>query len=566
MPGFATILKMAGSGRRSRAVEHPLLCVGFVALVIAGGGCASHKPEPIQRLDITPVAGHSMDQSLRLDPSVVKPMYTELLPIDLASVVQVAVAQNLDIKRARQSVEASQGRYESTVGAVFPAIVPTALFEHVEGTVRATEGNLVGVGFNTFQPSIAVQWVVNPARVYYDLIAAKKRLGASTSDEKAAVLESLRNAVVQFYDLILTQAKVAAADQGVAEARELLRITQLRTSTGVGVPADERRAEARLAQRQQELITSMRDFYDSSVRLSLSLHLDATVTLIPSLKELPPTHLVRDDLAIGELLKIAVTFRPDLHRVRALREAIAADEGSTWWGGFGPQFQASYQYGGITGHANNVVPAEGVPGNLIVNPTSSTGSFSPNPVVNGLVREGIFRGAKRADSRDDQSYGFSDQQKASAGVGWRLSLATFGDSKTAKAITEQARIEAIRHLDRVRADVIMAAQASRANRELIGLAKRQVTAADEALRLVKANLKAGTLTTLDVLQAQDAATKARLQHAKAVVRYNQSQVNLLASLGLADEKTMNPANVDDSTDESDDEPSEVILEESASSD
>ena len=65
-----------------------------------------------------------------------------------------------------------------------------------------------------------------------------------------------------------------------------------------------------------------------------------------------------------------------------------------------------------------------------------------------------------------------------------------------------------------------------------------MAAAEEALRLGEANLRAGTMTTLDVLQAQDAATQARLRYAEAVVRYNQSQVNLLAALGLLDDASL----------------------------
>ncbi len=47
-------------------------------------------------------------------------------------------------------------------------------------------------------------------------------------------------------------------------------------------------------------------------------------------------------------------------------------------------------------------------------------------------------------------------------------------------------------------------------------------------------LQAGAMTTLDVLQAQDAVARARLRHAEAVVRYNQAEVDLLAALGLLD--------------------------------
>ncbi len=52
------------------------------------------------------------------------------------------------------------------------------------------------------------------------------------------------------------------------------------------------------------------------------------------------------------------------------------------------------------------------------------------------------------------------------------------------------------------------------------------------------------MTTLDVLQAQDAVTQARLRHAEAVVQFNQSQVNLLAALGLLDELTLTPPTAD----------------------
>ena len=43
---------------------------------------------------------------------------------------------------------------------------------------------------------------------------------------------------------------------------------------------------------------------------------------------------------------------------------------------------------------------------------------------------------------------------------------------------------------------------------------------------------------LDVLQAEDELDNARLRYAQAVARYNQSQVRLLASLGLLDGRTL----------------------------
>ena len=268
--------------------------LAWLATLSVIGGCAGPKamtgPEPP---NVMPTEAAADRQALALDSSDIEPMYMTLLAIDLPTVVQLTTLENFDIKQARLAVEASRGRLESTVGAVFPALVPTALFEHVEGSVRATPGNITGVGFNTFQPSLAVQWIINPGRVVYDIIASKKRLAASEHRERAVVLETLRRSVIQFYGLVLAQANVSAAHQSVEEAEELLRITQLRTQIGVGVPADEMRAEARLAGRRQDLVLAMKALYDASVTLGLTLHLESTVTLIPDLNELPPIQLVR---------------------------------------------------------------------------------------------------------------------------------------------------------------------------------------------------------------------------------------------------------------------------------
>ena len=459
-------------------------------------------------------------------------MHREMLAIDLPGVIAVARAQNLDVLRARQEVEASKGRYQSTVGSALPALTPGTSFEHVDGTVRASEGNLIGVGFETFQVNAAVQWITNPGQVIYEAIAAKKRLSASERQEQAVIIETLRLAADQYWELVLAQTRVTTAREAVAEAEELLRINQLRERVGTGVPADVLRAEARLAEHQQDLVTALNGFYDTSVVLAVTLRLDSSVTLVPKMEQLPATTLVRQECTLDELLEYALAYRPDLKAVRSLVEAAAASKGATWWGDFGPQFQVGYQYGGITGHADNVTPGQGISSNLIVNPLTADGSFVSNPVANGIVKEGISRASQRAAGSRDGTYSFSDQQRLTAGAGWHLSLAAIGDLKTAGAVEQQEIIEAERRLEQARAQVIVAREASRATAQLIPLTQRQLTSAEEAYRLTQANLEAGTMTLLDVLQAEDVVDLARLRRAEAVVRYNQSQVDLLASLGL----------------------------------
>ncbi|MBE7461889.1 MAG: TolC family protein [Planctomycetes bacterium] len=436
-------------------------------------------------------------EAVEMDPSKIQPMYKERLAVNMATVVKVALAKNLDIQLAQQRVEAYRGRVESSWGAIFPSISPTASLEGVDGTVRATPGNLTSVAFRTFQPFAFVQWVLNPGKVYYDIVAARKRLLSTQYEERAVVMQTLEAAVRQYYDLALAQAKVSAAFKALTESTELLRIAQSRVKTGAGLAADESRAKAEVASRQQDLILALKSFYDASVALSVTLNLDSTVTLIPSVDRIPKITLVRDDVEINELLALAVEHRDDLKSVRTLIEAVAADKKSTFWGSAGPQFQIGYQGGGISGQAQNV-----------------------------------------GSPPREQKFGMSDLQRFTASAMWKLGVSTFGEIKTSRAVEKKAYLQANRKFAAVRADVVRAAQDIRAQNEVIERAHQQVIAAEEALRITKVNLVVGTMTILDVLHAENVSAHARLRYSETVVRYNQAQVMILAAVGLLSEKSL----------------------------
>jgi outer membrane protein TolC len=196
-------------------------------------------------------------------------------------------------------------------------------------------------------------------------------------------------------------------------------------------------------------------------------------------------------LSIDRLLVLAVQYRPDLQAVRSLFASAEADTGSTIWGGLGPQVAA-------------------------------TRTFAPKPPARTLV---------------DTEY---RQQLYNVSAGFNWSAATFGRIRTATANANIAGLEVDRQLDQVQAAVVTLQQTSFTTKRTIPIAQQGVTAAEEALRLTQKNLQAGTGLTLDVLTAQDAANQARLNYASAIVRYNQAEVNLLATVGLLNEGNVEP--------------------------
>jgi multidrug efflux system outer membrane protein len=462
-------------------------------LSLLSAACATEPPESKGPRPSVAPSGQPAANALHLDRSQVTPMYREMLTIDLPNVVQVASLRNIDILQARQRVEASRGQAESAAASVFPIIAPGVFFNRVEGVNQSFTGQLVGVNFTTLQPAVLVQSILNPARVYYDVLASRKRLHASEQEERFVVLETIRSSVVQYYDLVLAQSRISVARETVAEAEELLRLARLRVQAGTGVPADDLRAQADLAGRQQDLATALNSFYQASITLASTLYLDATVTLTPKPDQIAATRLVREDLGIDDMLRIAAQWRPDLDTLKNLAAAAAADTKSTLWGGVSPQLQAGYQFGGLTSRAAG------------------------------------------------ESFPLQTQQQVNASAGWTLTAALFGQVRTARATEQQATLETERRLQDARAQVVRSAQDSATNAQLIPIAKQQVEAAAEALRLAQENFGAGTALSVDVLQAEDTLNEARLRYASSVTSYNQSQVNLLAALGLIDSMSLSPS-------------------------
>ena len=455
------------------------------SLVMAGvTGCASQRPPRAAYPAVGPATQPAV--SLSIGGADVGPMYHELLAVDLPTVLRVAAARNLDIAQARERVEASRGRYESSVEAVFPVIAPSLAYQHLEGVNQNANGSLTAANFTNFLPAISVQWILNPGRVVYDIIASKRRMEASEQQQDAAALDAARTAALQYYDLVLAQAQLGVARQAVAQAEELLRITKLKVKSGTGLPTDELRAQANLGGLQQDVVLALNRFYQTSVALTLTLHLDPMVTLVPRADSVAQTTLVRDDVPIEELLAMAGRYRPDLEAMRTLQRSTEADTKTAIWGGLGPQLQAGYTFGGLQ---------------------ASTSS---------------------------KDYGLHEQQRAGVGASFALGLSTFGLVKVADANERSAAVDVQRQTDLVRAAVVSAQQNSVTNAKLIPVARRQLDAAEQALRLAQANLQAGTQLTIDVLQVQDEVDRARLRYVDAVVHYNQAQVSLLAALGMFD--------------------------------
>ena len=141
------------------------------ALLLASivSACATDPPVSeleLERPNVAP-ARQKSSGALRVGNAQIKPMYHQALSIDLENVAHVACVDNIDILKAREQVEASQGQLESAGAAILPVIGPGVILTHLQDVNVSSLGILQAAHFSTLNPIAAlIRWAVNPGQVY----------------------------------------------------------------------------------------------------------------------------------------------------------------------------------------------------------------------------------------------------------------------------------------------------------------------------------------------------------------------------------------------------------------
>src|ERR1700730_3786836 len=136
----------------------------------------------------------------------------------------VSSIDNLEILRARQEVEAARGQLESADAAILPVVGPGVVLNHLQGVDINNLGILQAAHFTTINPAVLVRWAVNPGQVYFNVLASSKRLLATEQQDSAVTMQTIKTAALQYYDLVLAQARVGVARDALADAQEFLRL------------------------------------------------------------------------------------------------------------------------------------------------------------------------------------------------------------------------------------------------------------------------------------------------------------------------------------------------------
>jgi outer membrane protein TolC len=283
------------------------------------------------------------------------------------------------------------------------------------------------------------------------------RIGQQQADSQLESTEQqIRFEVLRtYYGLLVAQARKEVTDEAVKSAEaDLKRVSDL-VDTGVVVVSDKLSAEVQLAEFRQQHIQAEGDLFTAQAALNtaLGISIDTPQKLSGDLGE--------KNFVIGgqsELIRLALDRRPDLARAElALKSSKESTRGAR--AEYLPRFDAFGTYG-VSGR----------------NPASGSADYA----VGGTVTFNLFDAGRTA----------------------RLNQA--------RAAEEIAAAETEDLANRVRLEVVRAYQDYVSARQRVDVSHRAVDQAKESLRIVQDRYREGLTTITEVLRAETAHLRARM--------------------------------------------------------
>lgn len=188
----------------------------------------------------------------------------------LASLIERALAANLDLRVAVLRIEESRAQRAVTAASLWPSLsanasytrtrlsetTPTGAvftsFDHV--SIPGVAGISIPNPYNQYQLGAQASWELDLfGRVRRSVEAADANLAASVEDQHAATVSLLGDVARSYMDLRGAQRSAATARESIAISTELLELSRQRRAAGLASEVDVVEAAAELSATQSQL-------------------------------------------------------------------------------------------------------------------------------------------------------------------------------------------------------------------------------------------------------------------------------------------------------------------------
>jgi outer membrane protein TolC len=423
-------------------------------------------------------------------------------PIDLASALTLAGVDNPTIALAEEAVRASQADLLLARALMLPTLNAGLNYRLHRGNLLSSSGIVRDVNIDSLYlgagasargaetvgiPGVRILAHVADA-VFEPRIAALAVTGRRF-EAVATRNEVLLEVVTRYLDLAGAEERLRALQLTEGELGEVSRLTANFARTGQGRESDAERARTQELLARAETQRAEEEVAAAAAELARLLDIDPSIRLRPTGDPLALIQLVDPRLGLEDLVRIAVSNRPEvgagsaavaLNQERYREERVRP---------FVPLLSVGYSAGTFGGGSNQVEPRFG-----------------------------------RFDGRSDfDVYAF-----------WTLAnfgLGNLAVQRARQAEVGQAEAERVDVIDRVRREVADATAQVAARRREVDAARRKLAAAQQGARLDLIRVRNLEGLPIEVLNSLRLLNAARQELIRAAIGYNQAEFQLFVALG-----------------------------------
>jgi outer membrane protein TolC len=411
---------------------------------------------------------------------------TNRLLIDLPTVLRLAGAQNLDVQIAQERVAEARANRESSTWRFFPSITPGASYRRHDDLIQDVAGNIIDVHKQAYTvgPSLDVQLQLGDA--IYGHLAARQIERASDHALETQRQGSLVAAAEGYFELTKARETVLVASESVRITTNYSQQVRQAVDAGIAFKGDLLRVQVQgerdllTLQRAQERETA------ASARLVETLHLDGTVELVPADAEPIKIQLFSNEMVLNSLVSQAISRRPELKQRQALAEAARDNRNGAVYGPIIPNLGAQVFAGGLGGGINN------------------------GPKTFGASEDYVLT------------------------LGWKIGpggLFDRGRIKASESRLQVAELTTAKQRDEITRQVVVSVARVHSLSEQVATAQRAIEAAQETLKLSRERKDFAVGAVLEVIQAEQELTRAKLDYLGAINDFNSAQYELAKALG-----------------------------------
>jgi len=411
--------------------------------------------------------------------------------IDLATVLRLAGAQNLDVQLARSAVDEAHANYASAVERFLPSLVPSASYLRHTGRDQRVEGPLLDVSKHSDTAGAYLTAQIPVGDAIFTALQAHQLLVAGDAGATAQERDSALAAAQQYFDLVRAQALVAVVGDALSISQSYELQLNEAVRIGIAFKGDAIRVQTQTQRLRIDLTRARQQQRLSATRLVQTLHLEPLLELIPAEREPAPLALADLSTSPKELIRTALENRPELARSTA---QISAAEQSRRGAIYGP---------------------------LI-------------PTIAGQAFAGEFNGGGDLRVNGLTANGGGPRQDYSVGLSWKIGpggLLDWGRIRASGARLTAAQLSDEKLRDQISREVVDAYTQVQSLFEQLRVARLNVSSAEETLRLTRRRKELGVGVVLEDIQAQQELLKARSDYVVIVTQLNQQQYGLMRSVG-----------------------------------